>query len=333
MQTKLKLITVDPTLTKWGSFQTKIREVTKALNTVKNSDFQIDVEYLKLEPVVVDGYVTHSYMDTISKVYWDAGYDFVAIHFGSKQWKQFKLKEGLRGLHQRDTDEIYELYFWADETTLRQGLNQFIQTFLHEVSHALAKGQGVADKTHEYHDANRDIRGILPTYDINEMKTVRGKLRKELSLWQKVFEASKAFFAIKNQPKALLPLVQRQADKVLSEMSLLGYEMRITQGFRSIEEQNKLYAQGRTTPGKIVTNAKGGESYHNWGCAVDFVFRKQGYDVPNTVWQTFGKIGKKHGFAWGGDWKSFPDKPHLEMTLGYRLSDFTSGRVDYKKFN
>lgn len=330
--TKVKLITLDPTFLKWKTQKAKLAEVTAALNTVRGASFTIDVEYLALKPVVESGYVTHSYMDTISKVYYDAGYDFVAIHFGSKQWKQYKLKERLRGLYQRDNDNVYELYFWSDEKTLREGYNQFVQTFLHEMSHALAKGQNVADNTHQYHDTNKDIKGIFKTYTMEKIQTKESLLK---SLWAKVAELTSQLAAVTVPTKSngLLPLVQRQADKVLSEMSMLGYEMRITQSYRSIEEQNRLYAQGRTTAGKIVTNARGGESLHNYKVAADFVFRKQGYDVPESVWQTFGIIGEKRGFSWGGRWASFKDRPHLEMTLGHSLKDFREGKVDYTKFN
>lgn len=151
-----------------------------------------------------------------------------------------------------------------------------------------------------------------------------------VSLWQKMIDLVKKKNSL--TPTDVLPLVARKAELVLKEMKALGYEMRITQGFRSIAEQDALYAQGRPK-GVIVTNAKGGQSFHNYGVALDFVFKKEGYKVPKTVWNKFGAIGKKHGFEWGGDWTSFVDEPHLQMPLGYLLKDFQQGKVDYTKFN
>lgn len=87
----------------------------------------------------------------------------------------------------------------------------------------------------------------------------------------------------------------------------------ITQGFRSIAEQNALYAQGRTKPGKIVTNAKGGQSKHNFGKAFDICFlinKKASYVGP---WDKVGSIGEKCGLIWGGRWTKFVDKPHFEI--------------------
>lgn len=136
------------------------------------------------------------------------------------------------------------------------------------------------------------------------------------------------------KPKSLLPLVKRQSDKVLQEFDKFGYKVMIYQGYRSPEEQDYLYAQGRTRPGSIVTNAKGGYSYHNHGCAIDIVFVENGRPswAEHHPWNLVGEFGRKHGFEWGGDWVSFKDRPHLEMTLGYSLYDFLSNKVDYKKY-
>ncbi len=135
-----------------------------------------------------------------------------------------------------------------------------------------------------------------------------------------------------NVPTKLTPLVERMAANVITEMKRLGHEVRIVQGFRSIEEQNRLYAQGRTTPGAIVTRARGGQSFHNYGVAVDFVFRKEGYNATEALWQLLGKVGKAQGFEWGGDWKGFVDRPHFELKLGHTLRDFQDRKVDYNKF-
>lgn len=92
----------------------------------------------------------------------------------------------------------------------------------------------------------------------------------------------------------------------------------ITQTVRTFEESDKLYHKGRTISGSIVTNAKAGQSYHNYGLALDFVIQYNGKESwkVDANWMIVVNIFKKHGFAWGGDFKSIPDAPHFEMTFG-----------------
>ncbi|MGV3612278.1 MAG: glycosyl hydrolase 108 family protein [Fluviicola sp.] len=101
-----------------------------------------------------------------------------------------------------------------------------------------------------------------------------------------------------------------------------GMKLRVTANpYRTFEEQDELYAQGRTKPGKKVTNARAGESYHNYGLAIDVVEIKPyfGYDkgYDQKRWSLIGKEGKAMGFEWGGDFTTLVDKPHLQMTFGY----------------
>ena len=98
----------------------------------------------------------------------------------------------------------------------------------------------------------------------------------------------------------------------------VGVHPIITQGYRTFEESDKLYQQGRTTPGEIVSNAKAGSSYHNYGCAIDFcllINGKESWNVDEN-WMTVVNIFKSHGFEWGGNWKSIKDYPHLQMRFG-----------------
>lgn len=93
--------------------------------------------------------------------------------------------------------------------------------------------------------------------------------------------------------------------------------------FRSAAEQDELYARGRTAPGKIVTNAKGGRSPHNVtlggrpaACAFDFVIKRRdgtlNWNVNSGEWKAAVAIGKALGLVWGGDW-SFKDYDHFEL--------------------
>lgn len=112
-----------------------------------------------------------------------------------------------------------------------------------------------------------------------------------------------------------------------------GTKIRIVQGLRTFAEQDELYAQGRTKKGAKVTNAKGGQSIHNYGLAFDFclMYPDANGNYTDVSWDTkkdFNKDQKadwlqvinrfkNKGFEWGGDWKSIVDTPHLEKTFGY----------------
>lgn len=97
----------------------------------------------------------------------------------------------------------------------------------------------------------------------------------------------------------------------------LGITIRVTQGLRTFEEQQKLYDQGRTEPGKIVTKAKPGSSYHQYGLAVDLVEVIDNgvdweYDMSKLV-----PFAEKYGIQWGGNFPgTFKDHPHFEKHFG-----------------
>ena len=99
-----------------------------------------------------------------------------------------------------------------------------------------------------------------------------------------------------------------------------GIKVVLTWGYRSIEEQNKLYAKGRTAPGNIVTNAYGGYSWHNFGLAADYAFVIGGKVTWTGPWDIFGRIAKECGLEWGGSWTRFKDRPHVQWTKGKTLA-------------
>ena len=123
--------------------------------------------------------------------------------------------------------------------------------------------------------------------------------------------------------KQLDPSVQQPATNFINNTeSQLYTQLRVTQGYRSTEEQNKLYNQGRTTPGNIVTNAQGGESYHNYGLALDVVVMDKGKPNWNQqITPQIANVASKEGFAWGGNWTSLKDYPHFQMTFGQSIKD------------
>ncbi|XIH32732.1 peptidase M15 [Cytobacillus firmus] len=138
-------------------------------------------------------------------------------------------------------------------------------------------------------------------------------------------------------PTALHPLVAEKKDELIALAADKGINVVITQDFRSIEEQDALYEKGRTAEGNIVTHAKGGESYHNFGLAIDFalmsvdgqVIWDMNYDGNGNSradWMEVVKIAKDLGFEWGGDWTQFKDYPHLQMDFGLSIWELQRGK-------
>lgn len=107
------------------------------------------------------------------------------------------------------------------------------------------------------------------------------------------------------------------------------------QTLRTTKEQDTLYAQGRTKVGNIVTNAKGGYSFHNFGVAFDVcpVVNKKLEWNDKKIFKKIGTIGLSLGLEWGGAWKAFKDLPHFQYTANYTLADFRKNKVAYEKFN
>ncbi|OBR64485.1 peptidase [Paenibacillus oryzae] len=145
-------------------------------------------------------------------------------------------------------------------------------------------------------------------------------------------------FVNKNTPPVaeLHPVVLEHAEKLVEEAAAIGISVLITQGHRSEEEQNELYNKGRTSQGAIVTYARGGESYHNYGLAIDFALLnakgKALWDLEydgnrngKSDWHEVAALAKKIGFSWGGDWKGFKDYPHLQMDFGYSINELSRG--------
>jgi peptidoglycan LD-endopeptidase CwlK len=109
---------------------------------------------------------------------------------------------------------------------------------------------------------------------------------------------------------------------------------RLVYVLRTFEEQNRLYTIGRrgNAGERKVTNAKGGQSYHNYGLAFDICLiidgKKASWDTVSDFdqdlesdWMECVRIAKKHGFEWGGDWLRFKDLPHFQMTFGYKVGE------------
>ena len=101
----------------------------------------------------------------------------------------------------------------------------------------------------------------------------------------------------------LRPEIRPQVDAFLAECKSQGLDILVTCTLRSLEEQAALYAQGRTAPGHVVTNAKPGTSAHNYGLALDIVpivNGKPDWSGTSTTWQQVGQIGVTAGLDWAG---------------------------------
>lgn len=110
-----------------------------------------------------------------------------------------------------------------------------------------------------------------------------------------------------------------RAEAVIKDARREGMDLRVTNGFRSVAEQDALYAQGRTRRGNIVTNARGGSSWHNYGLAVDIAFNNangQPSWPDDGNWTRYGQIAVNHGLEWGGNWHGIQDRPHIEYHPG-----------------
>ena len=113
------------------------------------------------------------------------------------------------------------------------------------------------------------------------------------------------------------PRLQVLAAKLTAESAKQGLKIAIGETYRTVTEQDALYAQGRTKPGNKVTNAPGStySSYHQWGIAFD-IYRNDGQGAYNEAGNFFGRVGAigvSIGLEWGGNWKSPVDKPHFQL--------------------
>ena len=127
----------------------------------------------------------------------------------------------------------------------------------------------------------------------------------------------------------LIPQAKERVEHFLSLCKENDIDLLVTSTYRDQESQNALYAQGRTTVGKVVTNAKAGESWHNWRCAVDVVPMVNGkpdWDGSHPVWDKIGELGEQAGLEWAGRWRSFKELAHFQYTGGLTLTDLKEGK-------
>jgi len=133
---------------------------------------------------------------------------------------------------------------------------------------------------------------------------------------------SEAISAVDNRSEqsiaTLRPEVRPMARALVQKASLSGIRIKVISGLRSYAEQDALYAQGRSTPGNVITNVKGGYSNHNFGIAFDVaVFEGNKYLPESVKYKAVGVLGTDLGLEWGGNWKTVVDQPHFQLRPGW----------------
>lgn len=112
-------------------------------------------------------------------------------------------------------------------------------------------------------------------------------------------------------------------------MATQGVRVEVISGLRSWAAQAALYASGRTKPGRIVTKARPGSSWHNYGLAIDLglfqacngLYLDEGKPkLADALYQQIGKLAAQRGIEWAGTWKSFQETPHFQVTFGLTLT-------------
>ena len=132
--------------------------------------------------------------------------------------------------------------------------------------------------------------------------------------------------------QTLLPAAQREAREFMKTVTDAGITIKIISATRTFAQQDELFSHGRTKPGPKVTNARGGQSNHNFGVAWDIgIFLNGAYQPASPLYSKVGAIGKRMGLEWGGDWPSFPDEPHFQVVpeedLQKIAANFEAGEV------
>lgn len=128
----------------------------------------------------------------------------------------------------------------------------------------------------------------------------------------------------------LCPIVYKLAIAHIEACKEEGIDLLIYCTYRDYEAQNAEYAKGRTAPGAKVTNARGGESYHNFHCAYDAVPLVNGKAqwANNELLQKVGILGEKVGLEWAGRWTGkLKETVHFQYTGGLSLRELQAGKV------
>lgn len=113
------------------------------------------------------------------------------------------------------------------------------------------------------------------------------------------------------------PLLSIKIHLLALQMEKAGEPIKVVRGYASLAEQDAIWAQGRSAPGRIVTYAQGNQSWHTYGLACDCcpvsLLTVAGWDTNSPVWDDYGRKAKALGLFWGGNF-SHADRPHVQLT-------------------
>ncbi|WP_445116980.1 LysM peptidoglycan-binding domain-containing protein [Acinetobacter sp. WZC-1] len=202
--------------------------------------------------------------------------------------------------------------------------NQKLRVYDRKVASAVSKSQPEKKK-----EENKPVRPPTVKQDAskNKEKTPVAKVESPVPASSRISERNERHI------RKLHPQAQDRIRKLIQVVyKKHQIQLVIVQSFRTYAEQDALYAQGRTKKGPIVTYARGGESNHNFGLAVDVFplwedgklhMAGKGVDAKNVkILRVIGETGKTAGLMWGGDWKGKKqDNPHFELNVGKSMSE------------
>lgn len=137
------------------------------------------------------------------------------------------------------------------------------------------------------------------------------------------------------------PELARRIRQMADMLELEGVHIRVTQGLRSWTEQMNLWLKGRDIQGnvidanKVVTKARPGYSWHQFGLAVDVVpidaVGQPDWNVDHPVWKRIVQVGESLGLVSGSEWRTFPDWPHFQLTGKLPTSPDDAVRQTFKQ--
>lgn len=204
---RLLILTASKETLSWGSLDKKLAAIKQAINSGKNTSATVEIKYLSTVPKIVNHRIETAWLEEVTKPFYKE-YDIVAFHYNKKQRNAWGVEPSLRGANPKAQDGMNSFYFWSDEATIRKDHEQFVQTFLHELSHEYHTGCKVIDKTHEYHDKHDDITGLYKTFAWSKFQPRHTALKKQKNLLERIVALLTANLAPKPPTRLLHPVVK-----------------------------------------------------------------------------------------------------------------------------
>lgn len=322
----------------WDSLPNRLRSLKADLNEKLNpiyGDVKINHKYVKKEFHTKAGSMPYDEFKKLIEPYKE-DYRVVHLVINRRDWVKSGGRAGLYGSYYRDRgDRVCDTFVICNEKEKRKldngdSVYVFENTTEHEIGHAISADLGLKqngtrksyfdnyDNTHHFfHDNN--VNGHYQYLYAKANQLVD-------SNWQRIKRT------VSLNTKGLYPEVYRRYQVLEGAAARLGMPIRITSGYRSFSKQDKLYAQGRTTTGNIVTNAKGGQSMHNYRIALDYCFKgNDPYPKDSKKWKTVNNMAELLGFYSYGNSLGW-DYGHIQLMFGLSEKDVRNGKLDSRKY-